>query len=114
MISPNGNKALLKALALYLNSDFVAYHQFLCTTQAGIQKTVNTLKALRLLPIPFGEGGNALEDWESLYARIAKVTTGKDNFDRADLIKELNDLTFDSLRLGSRAKAAIHDLNIAS
>jgi hypothetical protein len=110
VISPNGNKALLKALALYFNSDFVAYHQFLMAPEAGIQKTRGTLKALRLLPIPFGDDRNSLGDWESLYARVAKTTAGEDDFDRPDLIKELNELTFDSLRLGSRPRAAIHDL----
>jgi hypothetical protein len=110
IISPKGYKPLLKALALYLNSDFVAYHQFLCTTQAGIQKTIGTLKALRLLPVPFGDGGNSPSDWESVYARISRATAGKDDFNRPDLISDLNELTFDSLRLDSRARAAIHDL----
>jgi hypothetical protein len=109
IISPKENKPLLKALALYLNSDFVAYHQFLSTTQAGIQKTISTLKALRVLPIPFGNGGNSLCDWESLYNRIAKATAGEDNFDRPDLISELNELTFAALRLDMRAKAAVRD-----
>jgi len=108
--SPNGNKPLLRALALYFNSDFVAYHQFLMATEAGIQKTRGTLKALRLLPIPFGDDASSLGDWDLLYARISKATAGHDDFDRPDLIKELNDLTSDSLRLGSRARAAIHDL----
>jgi hypothetical protein len=109
VISPKQSKPLLKAVALYLNSDFVAYHQFLSTTQAGIQKTISTLKALRLLPMPFGDGGNSLGDWESLYARIAKATVGDDNFDRPDLISELNELTFASLRLDRRARAAVGD-----
>jgi hypothetical protein len=109
IISPKENKPLLKALALYLNSDFVAYHQFLSTTQAGIQKTISTLKALRLLPIPFGNGDHQLGDWESLYARIAKETAGDDNFDRPDLISELNELTFATLRLDRRARAAVRD-----
>lgn len=110
VISPKGDKTLLKGLALYLNSDFVAYHQFLSTTQAGIQKTVNTLKALRYLPIPFADGGKSIGEWESLYTRMAEAIAGEDNFDRPDLIRALNELTFDSLRLGSRARAAIHDL----
>lgn len=110
IISPGVDKRLLKALALYLNSDFVAYHQFLTTTQAGIQKTVNTLKALRSLPIPFGDDTNSLSEWESLYTRISKATMGQDDFDRPELVRALNELAYDSLRLGARAKAAIHDL----
>ncbi len=72
IISPKGYTTLLKALALYLNSDFAAYHQFLCTTQAGIQKTIGTLKALRTLPVPFGDGGKSHGDWESLYTGISR------------------------------------------
>ena len=109
IISPKGDKPLLKALALYLNSDFVAYHQFLCTTQAGIQKTIGTLKALRLLPVPFGDGRNSLGDWESMYTRISRATAGRDDFNRPDLIGELNELTFASMRLDRRARAAVRD-----
>ena len=52
IISPNGDKPLLKALALYLNSDFVAYHQFLTTTEAGIQKTRWHAQGLTVLTDP--------------------------------------------------------------
>ncbi|HUZ97158.1 MAG TPA: N-6 DNA methylase [Edaphobacter sp.] len=107
--SPKGNKPLLKALALYLNSDFVAYHQFLNTTQAGIQKTISTLKALRTLPLPFADD-SALKDWESLYSRIAKATAGRDDFAQEDLVRELNELTFAALGLNSQGRAAVQDL----
>ncbi len=100
VISPRGNEPLLKALALYLNSDFAIYHQFLSTSQAGIQKTIFSLKTLRTLPIPFADP-NLLGDWTSLYSNIAKAIGRKASFERPDLIRELNDLTFDSLRLGS-------------
>jgi hypothetical protein len=99
----------LKAIALYLNSDFVAYHQFLTTTEAGIQKSRNTLKALRLLPLPFDADSN-LEPWESLYDRIATQCAGRDDFDIPSLVEAVNDLTAESLKLSSRARAAVHDL----
>ncbi|MBZ5560853.1 MAG: N-6 DNA methylase [Acidobacteriia bacterium] len=109
IIAPQGNRTLLKALALYLNSDFVMYHQFLNTTQAGIQKTIFSLKTLRSLPLPFPDP-TALGDWETLHGEVAKAIGGEDHFERADLVRKLNDLTFESLRLGSRARAAIDDL----
>jgi len=99
----------LKALALYLNSDFVAYHQFLTTTEAGVQKTRNTLKALRQLPIPFDEN-SGLEPWESLYDRISEECSERDDFDIPEYVYAINDLTSDSLKLSSRARAAVHDL----
>jgi hypothetical protein len=49
---PRAKASLLKALALYLNSDFVQYHQFFVSTQVGVQRKVSTLAAFRALPIP--------------------------------------------------------------
>jgi len=107
--SPDGNRDLLKAIALYLNSDFVAYHQFLTTTQAGIQKSISTLRALRSLPLPF-ESPRELEAWVALYSRISLDIGGADDFNRPDLVGELNKLTFESLKLSARARAAVYDL----
>jgi len=106
--SPTRNRSLLKAVALYLNSDFVAYHQFLTSTESGVQITRNTLRALRSLPMPFDETTGT--DWDDLYARIVRESADRDDFDRPDLVKELNDLTFKALKLSSRARAAVEDL----
>jgi hypothetical protein len=106
--SPSGNTALLKAMALYLNSDFVAYHQFLTSTESGIQKTRNTLRSLRSIPLPFDAAG--VGDWEGLHSRIVRESVGRDDFDRPEFVKELNDLTFEGLKLSSRARAAVEDL----
>jgi hypothetical protein len=107
--SPTRNQSLLKAIAIYLNSDFVAYHQFLTTPQAGIQKSISTLKSLRSLPLPF-DAATGVSDWESLYSRIARESSGKDDFDQPELVKELNDVTFGGLKLSSRARAAVEDM----
>jgi len=104
-----GDKAILKALALYLNSDFVAYHQFLTSSEAGIQKSISTKKALRSLPVPF-EDHAVLKNWERLYSRLESKTVGKDDFDDEEWVREINDLTYESLRFDSRARAAVHDL----
>jgi hypothetical protein len=106
--SPSGDQRLLKAMALYLNSDFVEYHQFLRSPQSGIDRLVNTLSALRALPFPF-EDSSSLEEWGVLYSRIAGDAT-KDDFDQTRFIDEVNELTFDSLKLSSRSRAAIEDL----
>ncbi len=107
--SPEGNRNFLKAVALYLNSDFVAYHQFLTTTQAGVQKSINTLKALRALPLPF-DGTGDLDAWQKLYSKVELECARRDDFNQPGLVKELNELTFDSLKLSSRGRAAVHDL----
>jgi len=44
--------SLLKAVAAYLNSDFVKYHQFLVSPQWGIAFSEASLDTLRLLPLP--------------------------------------------------------------
>jgi len=109
IVSPEGNRRLLKAIAIYLNSEFVAYHQFLTTPQAGIQKSISTLKSLRSLPLPFDAATN-LNEWENLYSRIGREIEGSDDFGRPELIKKLNELTFEGLKLSSRARAAVEDL----
>jgi hypothetical protein len=108
LTSPSSSRSLLRAIALYLNSDFVAYHQFLKSPQAGVEKLVYTLTALRSLPVPF-EDSVSLETWEALYSRIAG-DLGKDDFDQSSFVEELNKLTFDALKLSSRARAAVEDL----
>jgi hypothetical protein len=109
VISPTGNRSLLRSLALYLNSDFVAYHQFLTTTQAGIQKSISTLEALRGLPAPFTETSD-LSAWNSLSQKILEQCDDRDDFNVPELVQELNDLTFKSLKLSARGRAAVHDL----
>jgi hypothetical protein len=107
--SPKTDTLLLRALALYLNSDFVAYHQFLTTSQAGVQKSIGTLQALRALPVPF-ETSADLREWDKLYSRISREIADSDDFDRADLTRDLNELAFDGLKLSSRGRAAVRDL----
>jgi hypothetical protein len=109
MISPPGRDDLLRALALYLNSDFVTYHQFLTTTEAGIQKTRSTLTALRGLPVPFTESSD-LTAWEELHQRISEACSDRDDFNLPEFVKALNALTFESLKLSARGRAAVHDL----
>ena len=105
--STNDDSALLKALALYLNSDFVTYHQFLNSTEAGVQKTRSTLATLRLLPTPFTP--STLEPWVDLHTRIASDAQG-DDFAGTILQQALNNLTFEALKLDRRTRAAVHDL----
>jgi hypothetical protein len=109
IVSPKGDQRFLRALALYLNSDFVAYHQFLTATESGVQKTRGTLESLRSLPLPF-EHGEDVEHWETLYARILREVSDRDDFNRPDLVRDLNELTSEALKLSSRARAAVHDL----
>ena len=110
---------LLKALALYLNSDFVTYHQFLTTPQLGIKREVGTLRSLKILPVPFHSAQRDWTAWESLYDQLRRteqlaVQSGASEWHTegrgAALLDELNSLVNQTLRLDKAARAAIHDL----
>ena len=74
-IGISGNESqrdLLKALSLYLVSDFAIYHQFLHSPEWGISTPISTLKTLRQLPVPLGQlSPDQLADWASLHAAIS-------------------------------------------
>lgn len=101
------DQGLLKALALYLNSDFSYYYEFLVTAQAGIQKSITTLQSLRSLPVPFSAAEPA---WEELYAEIEQAIGDRDAFDLDYILERLNALTAQSLGLNEHERAAVHDL----
>ena len=109
----------LKALALYLNSDFVSYQQFLTTPQIGIKREVGTLRSLKALPVPFHPDESDWAVWESLYDRLqraeqAAIDQGDFDWyadgDGAALVGELNTLVDKILGLDRAARAAVRDL----
>ncbi|MCK4659074.1 MAG: N-6 DNA methylase, partial [Phycisphaerae bacterium] len=129
IISPSKDNAFLKALSLFLSSDFAFYHQFLTSTQFGVQRGRATLDALRRIPIPLTELGRAeLRDWTKLHSELVHlpprrmdvkpngqmelpyVRDGDESKGGAELIRELNNLTNDSLGLDSRERVLVHDL----
>ena len=127
VISPASDKMFLKALGLYLSSDFTFYHQFLCSSQAGIKRDVATLEALRQLPLPLAQLSRAdLKEWVDLHSRLVKfpprplhredVEVGQTTFPSeelepiAPLLRQLNSLTAQVLGLDDRERALVHDL----
>jgi hypothetical protein len=125
-VSVNQDRSLLKALALYLSSDFAYYHQFLTSTQFGVKRDVATLASLRQIPIPLlkltpGE----LEEWVALHDRLARTkprllpnakppepeldeSPADDGQDA--MIEELNRRVSDALGLDEAGRALVHDL----
>jgi hypothetical protein len=109
---------LLKAIALYLNSDFAQYHQFLRSPQFGVQRGLATLQALRQLPVPIGGASDpGLNTWCELYDSLALASgeLGPAVSQRADadlsrLLRLTNDLVYDALRLDARQRALVDDL----
>jgi len=124
--SVNDNRPLLKALALYLSSDFAYYHQFLAASQFGVKRDVATLEALRQIPMPLlGLSDDALQQWANLHDRLAKTqprVLGEMNQPEAELnetiaadgqetmLEELNDLVATVLGLDEVERAQVEDL----
>jgi hypothetical protein len=126
IVSVNQNRPLLKALALYLSSEFAFYHAFLTSTQFGVQRGRATLESLRQIPVPLlnlppGE----LTQWEALHDRLAltkprlspnpKPPEPELDESPADdgqdaMIEELNRRVSDALGLDEADRALVHDL----
>lgn len=126
IVSVDSNRPLLKALALYLSSDFAYYHQFLTSTELGVKRDRATLESLRQIPIPLLKLTPAdLSEWEDLHDRLARTKpraladprqpeTELDE-SRADdgqdaMIEELNRRVFDALGLDEAERALVQDL----
>lgn len=126
IVSVNDNRPLLKALALYLSSDFAYYHQFLTSTQFGVKRDVATLESLRQIPIPLLKLTPAeLALWEILHDKLAQTkprllsnprqleveldeSVGDDG--QEELIEELNRLVAEALGLDEIDRALVEDL----
>lgn len=69
---PERAEDLLKALALYLSSDFCCYQQFFTTPEWGVRTSLATLGALRDIPVPLCQLTDAeLRDWAALQESLA-------------------------------------------
>ena len=124
-----GDIRLLKALALFLSSDFARYHEFLSASQLGVQRFVSTLSSVRELPIPLEHLSSAeLNEWVKLHDRLAKSKPRKlgddDESEPAELdfsgtghantpadgIRELNERVARALGLTQREQELIRSL----
>lgn len=125
IISPTGDQALLKAIALYLNSDLASYHQFFTSTELGVKRPRATLAALRRLPMPFRQPARAdLARWVELHEQLIAAEppheadeqgplfstprSGRGEFDR--LLGELNTLVYETFRMSRLERVLVEDL----
>lgn len=119
---PEGSGDLLRALSLYLCSDFAVYHQFLTCPEWGISTNRATLDGLKALPVPLGELGQAdLQEWAQLQQSLASASStlqagplGSDtpnaDAELARLVDQMNALVLDVLDLRESERMLIHDL----
>ena len=115
---------LLRALSLYLISDFAIYHQFLASPQWGVSKSIATLRSLRELPVPFSHMSDGeVSEWARLHTQIVETARnengparsllegrGTRTSSRESLLDELNDRVFRALRLRQYERALVRDL----
>jgi hypothetical protein len=118
----SGKEPLLKALSLYLSSDFVTYQQFFTTPEWGISTSRATLDALRHLPIPLDNlSEKELSAWAELRDTLAEISQNtleprlqanvvtRAESALAGKIAELNDRVYRILGLQETEKILIQD-----
>ncbi|HSZ56076.1 MAG TPA: N-6 DNA methylase, partial [Tepidisphaeraceae bacterium] len=128
IVSPTGDARLLKALTLYLNSDFALYHQFLTASHLGVKRPRVHLVAFRRLPLPVARlDERRLGDWAALHDRLARASRKvlakrieRPLFgagvgpvagdDMKDLLERLNQAVYEALDLKGRDQALVEDL----
>ena len=100
----------LKLLALYLNSSFCQYHDFLRSPQGGIRGGVSTLNVLEHLPVPIAElSQKTRETWLDFHEQLIAWESADRNQDFAELFLCSADDTATSALL-KRQQALIDDL----
>ena len=118
------NSRLLKALSLYLVSDFAIYHQFMLSPEWGISTSISTLDTLRALPVPLSKMKDSdLNEWSDLHSRIIEAARHSSDGQRKLLdeepespdnlsyvLEELNGAVFDLLQLNYDERVLVTDL----
>jgi hypothetical protein len=121
IVSPSDDRALLKAISLFLSSDFALYHQLFTSTEFGVKRDRATLEALLKMPCPLKHmTTDQLKRWVALHDQLVKTSPRRvgeakpgslfrddDNLD--ELLVQLNDLVFDSLGMTERERSLVTD-----
>ncbi len=123
--STQENEVMLRALSLFLCSDFAQYHQFFMSAQWGVQKSTTTLDTLLTLPVPFD--GQSEKEVSEL-AKLQRALVAEEQFRRSqcsgqpllaqnqrpdrmrELEHEVNVMVFSLLGLSKAEQVLVHDL----
>lgn len=116
-------RALLIALTLFLNSDFLAYWEYLTAAQTGVYGGLGTLRSLRSVPCPLLDLDDAaLERWGRLHdhlvdnsrrriAEAERVGLMPDHdHEHNALMEQLNEFVYDALQLADEERWLVEDL----
>lgn len=114
---------LLKALTLYLNSDFAYYQQFLTSTSWGVERDRPDKDDLERLPIPIDLlSEKELKNWAKLHDKIVRQEKSvRENSINASeqkkeenklkrLLSELNEAVYDLLKISETERWLVEDL----
>jgi hypothetical protein len=126
IISETNDRDFLKALSLFLSSDFAFYHQFFTASEFGVKRDRATINALLQMPMPMADlNRSQLTEWVKLHNHLVKTTPRRigerktvspalfpqeSDDDLDGLLNELNCMVFDCLQLDERERALVHDL----
>lgn len=116
--SPSKDADMLKALALYLNSDFAYYHAFLSAAELGVKRDRANLDGIKQLPCPLSAlQRDQIREWAALHDHLAQTSPRRPDDDenafhdgQPQLLERLNQLIAEALGLSERDQALIHDL----
>ncbi len=116
---PSDKSEILRALSLYLSSDFCRYDQFFRSKQWGVDASRGEVTSLRELPIPLSDlSSGELNEWCALQKALADKTNGNivesefafgATHPISPLITELNNRVFDILRLRKVERWLVED-----
>jgi SAM-dependent methyltransferase len=115
------HESLLKALSLFLVSDFATYYQFFTSPDWGVKRELATIRSLKEIPIPFeGIGEADLAPWVELHSHVIREwkvqRTLFDDVDEApgmspsEIDSKLNQLTYSALSLTAQEICLVADL----
>ena len=103
-----GNGDLLKAIGLYLGSDFCRYHQFLCTPRWGVSHSVATLASLKAIPVPLVLlDDSALAEWANLHDGLVARYGSAPPPD--EVLREIDGKTYNLLGLTATERILVED-----
>jgi len=112
---------LLKALALYLSSDFVQYQQYLSSPSWGIGMERLTKQDLESLPVPLDNlSSGEIEEWAKLYDELVQKSTNiiaeeqffkfvENPVELEPLINKMNEKVNALLGLKTDERCLVHD-----
>lgn len=110
-------KRLLKAIALYVVSDFARYYEFFCSQEMGVQESISSLRTLKRLPTPYFSPED-LEKLDNFYDKLAAtedfsatLVDSANLFNKRKLLEgQVNELVYQSLGLSMEDRLLVRDL----